>query len=95
MAFRCINAFVFGDRIVAGGALVDDGDPILSTHLKHFAEVQSAPAPSGEAASTDQPRATAKAESVPAETVKESPPKARAARRRPTKQSVTEDLDVE
>ncbi|WP_280371156.1 hypothetical protein [Nocardia wallacei] len=45
MTFRCINAFAYGDRIVAGGVEVADDDPILASHAAHFVEVgQPAPA---------------------------------------------------
>lgn len=39
MSYRCINAFSFEERVVAGGAEVPDDDPILSTHADHFVKV--------------------------------------------------------
>lgn len=35
---RCINAFLYQDRIIAGGQEVDGDDPILETHGAHFAD---------------------------------------------------------
>lgn len=44
MSFRCIDAFVFDDRVYPNGVQVADNDPILKTHSGHFAEVdESAP----------------------------------------------------
>lgn len=39
MSHRCIDAFVFDDRVYPNGIQVDDSDPILKTHAGHFAEV--------------------------------------------------------
>lgn len=45
MSHRCIDAFVFDDRVYPNGIQVDDSDPILKTHAGHFAEVdESGPA---------------------------------------------------
>ncbi len=57
MSFRCTNAFTYLERVVSGGALVDDDDPILTTHAAHFTKVNEPPAPTGETASTMTPRA--------------------------------------
>lgn len=56
MAYRCINAFTFVDRVIAGGALIDDDDPILNSHAAHFVAVAEPPALRGETASTDKQR---------------------------------------
>lgn len=39
MAHRCVNAFVFGEKVYPGGLLVEDSDPILGSHGSHFAKV--------------------------------------------------------
>lgn len=39
MSHRCIDAFVFDERVYPNGIQVDDSDPILKTHAGHFAEV--------------------------------------------------------
>ncbi|WP_341266967.1 hypothetical protein [Gordonia malaquae] len=73
MPFRCINAFSTGGRIVAGGSLVSDDDPILATHAAHFTAVGEATR-AAETATSDAPRA--------ANVVPESP---KAPSKRPTK----------
>lgn len=55
MAFRCINAFAVEGRVIAGGALIDDDDAILGTHLGYFVHVDE-PSKGGETASVDTPR---------------------------------------
>lgn len=42
MSYRCINAFMYADRVYPGGIQVSDGDPILKTHAAHFARVEVA-----------------------------------------------------
>lgn len=41
MSFRCINAFVFGEKVFPNGYEAGDDDPILKSHRDHFAEVQA------------------------------------------------------
>lgn len=80
MAYRCINAFAAGDRIVAGGAVVEADDPILATHGAHFVKVDAAPSPAGsETASADRPRPATK----------------RAAAKKASAKPAAEDLDAE
>ncbi|UQE74197.1 hypothetical protein MYK68_15915 [Gordonia sp. PP30] len=52
MQYRCINAFAYGDRVVAGGTLVDEGDPILESHPALFVAVAEPAAPGTETADT-------------------------------------------
>ena len=56
MQYRCTEAFATADRVVASGALIDDGDPILITHPAHFAPVGVPVSPGAETASTEAPR---------------------------------------
>lgn len=56
MQYRCTGGFTYHDRVVAGGQLVDDSDPILATHPQCFIPVGEPPAPAGETASTDTVR---------------------------------------
>lgn len=58
MAYRSLGGFSFNDRIIAGGQLVEDDDPILDTHAEIFVKVAEPAAPAGETASTDVPRKT-------------------------------------
>jgi len=39
VSYRCVSAFEFDNRMYPYGARVDDGDPILATHLDYFAQV--------------------------------------------------------
>lgn len=39
MSHRCIDAFVFNERVYPNGIQIGDDDPILKTHADHFAEV--------------------------------------------------------
>ena len=55
MPYRCISGFTTGDRIIAGGALIEDDDPILATHKALFVSVGELALPV-EKASTDTPR---------------------------------------
>lgn len=56
MAHRCINAFWYADRMIAGGALVNDDDPILATHAAHFVVVEEPATGRGETANADRQR---------------------------------------
>ncbi len=61
--FRCINAFTYGDRVIAGGAKVAGNDPILETHRDYFAEIAVAEAVGSETATrTRRTRTRRKAE---------------------------------
>lgn len=40
MSHRCINAFLYDNRIYPGGLQVEDDNPILETHAAHFAKVE-------------------------------------------------------
>lgn len=39
MSYRCVNAFVFADKMYANGCVIADDDAILRTHTDHFARV--------------------------------------------------------
>jgi hypothetical protein len=39
VSYRCINAFTCNNLTYPGGALVEDTDPILSSHSAHFVKV--------------------------------------------------------
>lgn len=39
MSYRCINPFLYGEDIFAGGVQVPDDHPILQTHAAFFARV--------------------------------------------------------
>ncbi|GFG83384.1 hypothetical protein [Mycolicibacter algericus] len=56
MQHRCVGGFTYRDRVIAGGALIEDGDPILATHADHFVAVAEPSTPGGETASTDRRR---------------------------------------
>lgn len=60
MQYRCTNAFAYGDRVVAGGALVDEVDPILESHAALFVAVAEPAAPGTETADTVVPRTSRK-----------------------------------
>lgn len=72
MSYRCINAFAFGDKIYPGGLQVDDTDPILVSHVAHFARVGEAPASSTEVASA-APEEKREARPAPAKQVPAKP----------------------
>ena len=42
MAYRCVNAFSYAGRIIAGGQSVTDDDAILDTHRHLFVHVPDA-----------------------------------------------------
>lgn len=39
MSYRCISAFEFAGVIYPGGILIEDGDPIVTSHEAFFARV--------------------------------------------------------
>lgn len=66
--FRCTNPFAFGDAIYSGGVIVDESDPILTSHPAHFARVNT-PITGTETATAgpDEARARAAATAADAE----------------------------
>ena len=62
MTHRCISAFEFAGLIYSGGAVVDDGDPILTSHAGYFARVGEPAAASETATASPGER---RAESTP------------------------------
>lgn len=57
MQYRCTGGFTTADRVIAGGQLVDDADPIIKSHGQFFAPITEPDVPAKtETASTDTPR---------------------------------------
>lgn len=75
--YRCIDAFAFRDHIYPGGIVVDEGDPILTTHTAHFARVNQPAASAASETASAAPSEHRTPATAPPKTKVDATPKAK------------------